>query len=96
MKQVIDLQPRQRISLNELEMKVKKARNTNDYILVNFGRKREFIKIAFCRDNTYCIGYNIWNMEFTIKTNIMIKQYPKTVNGRIANYLFTWVNKFNR
>ena len=96
MKQIINLQPMQRITLNELETKIRNARNSCDYILVNFGRKHEFIKIAFCKDQTYCIGYNIWNMEFSVKTNIMLKQYPKIVNNKLAAYLFDWVNKFNR
>ena len=96
MKQIINLKPRQTISLNEIENKVKSARNSNDYILVNFGRKGEFIKIAFCKDQTYCIGYNFWNMEFAVKLNIMIKQYKKTVVTKLANWLYSWVTRLNR
>ena len=59
-------------------------------------RKGEFIKIAFCKDQTYCIGYNFWNMEFAVKTNIMLKQYPKTVNNKLAAWIFDWVNRLNR
>lgn len=96
MKQIINMKPKDRISLNDIETKITNARNSNDYILVNFGRKGEFIKISFSKDQTYCIGYNFWNMEFQVKTNIMIKQYPKTVNKKLASWLFNWVNQLNR
>lgn len=96
MKAIINLKPKEQVLLNDIETKVRNARNTNDYILVNFGRKGEFIKIAFSRDQTYTIGYNFWNMEFAVKTNIMLKQYPRTVNAKLSNYLFDWVNKLNR
>lgn len=96
MKHIINLSPKQKILLNDLENKVKNARNSNDYVLINFGRKGQFIKVAFCKDQTYVVGYNFWNMEFAVKTNIMLKQYPKTVNAKIASYLFDWVNKLNR
>ena len=96
MKHIINLSPKQKVLLNDLENKVENARNSNDYILINFGRKGQFIKVAFCKDQTYVVGYNFWNMEFAMKTNIMLKQYPKTVNAKIASYLFDWVNKLNR
>lgn len=96
MKSVISLKPKDKLSLSDLEQKVKSARNSNDYVLINFGRKGEFIKVAFCKDQTYCIGYNFWNMEFAVKTNIMLKQYPKTVTGALANWLYTWVTRLNR
>lgn len=96
MKQIINMKPKDRISLNEIETKLSNARNSNDYILVNFGRKGEFIKIAFSKDQTYCIGYNFWNMEFQVKTNIMIKQYARTVNKKLSSWLFNWVNQLNR
>ena len=92
----ISLKPKEIIELNDLERKVKDARNTNDYILIKFGRKGEFIKVAFSRDQTYTIGYNFMNMEFMVKTNVMLKQYPKTVISKIALYLYTWVNRLNR
>ena len=96
MKSVINLKPKDRLVLSDIETKMRSARSSNDYILVNFGRKGEFIKIAFCKDQTYCIGYNFWNMEFAIKTNIMMKQYPKTVTTALANWLYTWVTRLNR
>ena len=96
MKYIMNIAPREKLSLSDLEQKVKSARNSNDYVLINFGRKKEFIKIAFCKDQTYCIGYNFWNMEFSVKTNVMLKQYPKTVTNKLAAYLFDWVNKLNR
>ena len=85
MKHIINLPPKQKLLLNDLEMKIKNARNSNDYVQVNFGRKNQFIKIAFSKDQTYTIGYNIWNMEFSVKTNIMIRQYPKT-NNKLAEW----------
>lgn len=96
MKSVINLKPKDRLVLSDIETKMRSARSSNDYILVNFGRKGEFIKIVFCKDQTYCIGYNFWNMEFSVKTNVMLKQYPKTVTNKLAAYLFDWVNKLNR
>lgn len=96
MKSIINLQPREKLNLSDVEQKMKSARNSNDYVLVKFGRKNEFIKIAFCKDQTYCIGYNFWNMEFAIKTNIIMKQYPKTVVGTLSNWLYTWVTRLNR
>lgn len=96
MKSIIDLKPKDKLILNDLETKIKNARNSNDYVLVNFGRKGEFIKLAFCKDQTYCIGYNFWNMEFAVKTNILMKQYKKSVNGVLANWLYTWVTRLNR
>lgn len=96
MKYIINLKPKEKLLLNDIETKIRTARNSNDYILVHFGRKGEFIKIAFCKDQTYCIGYNFWNMEFAVKTNIMIKQYSRSVNGKLALWLTDWVNKLNR
>lgn len=96
MKSILELKPKDKLTLNDLENKIKSARNSNDYVLVHFGRKGEFIKLGFHRDQTYTIGYNFWNMEFAVKTNILLKQYPKTVNGVLANWLYTWVTRLNR
>lgn len=96
MKKILSVKSREPLQLNDMENYIKSARNSNDYVQVNFGRKGEFIKVAFCKDQTYCIGYNFWNLEFSVKTNIMIKQYPKTVNNKIALWLCDWVNKLNR
>lgn len=96
MKSVIKLRRQEQLSINEITDKIRSARQSNDYIEVQFGSNfSRFIKIAFCKDQTYCIGYNFWNAEFAIKTNMMIKQYPKTVVTRLANYLTTWVNRLN-
>lgn len=96
MKCIMTVKPREKITLNDIETKLKSARNSNDYILVNFGRKGEFIKIAFCKDQTYCIGYNFWNMEFQVKMNVMMKQYPKTVTAKLSAWLYDWITKLNR
>lgn len=96
MKQIIVVPPRQRVLLNEVETKLQDARRSNDYLLVNFGRKGEYIKISFHKDQTYNIGYNFWNMEFMVKTNIMLRQYKVTVNRVLAAWLFNWVNILNR
>ena len=96
MKSIMTIKPKEKISLSDIEQKIKSARNSNDYVQVNFGRKNEFIKIAFCKDQTYVIGYNFWNMEFAVKTNVMMKQYPRTVNGTLSNWLYTWVTRLNR
>ena len=95
MKQILTVPHKDRININEIEPKIRNARSSNDYILVNFGNRGQWIKIAFCKDQTYCIGFNFWNAEFSIKTNMMIKQYPKTVVNRLASYLTTWVNRLN-
>ncbi len=96
MKHIINLKPREKLLLNDMEKSVKDARNSNDYVLINFGRKGEFIKIAFCKDQTYCIGYNFWNMEFSVKTNVMLKQYRVTNVVKIATYITDWINRLNR
>lgn len=96
MKHIINLKPREKLLLNDVEKSVKDARNSNDYVLFNFGRKGEFIKIAFCKDQTYCIGYNFWNMEFAVKTNIMLKQYRVTNVVKISAYITDWINRLNR
>lgn len=95
MKQIINLPSRERILLNELETKIKSARNSNDYICINFGRRESFIKVSFEKDQTYIVGFNFYNMEFQFKLNLFIKQHPKAVVGQIAQFLFTWVNKLN-
>lgn len=95
MKQIINMSRGDRITLNDLEQRVRSARSSNDYILINM-TENKFIKIAFSRDMTYTVGHNIYNMEFFVKTNVMVKQYPKTVTNKIAAYLFEWCNRFNR
>lgn len=96
MKYIIKLRRQEKLSLNEIEDKMRSARQSFDYIEVQFGSNfSRFIKIAFCKDQTYVIGFNFWNAEFSIKTNMMIKQYPKIVISRLANYLTTWVNRLN-
>ena len=96
MKYIIKLRRQEQLSLNEIEDKIRGARQSFDYVEVQFGSNfSRFIKIAFCKDQTYCIGFNFWNAEFSIKTNMMIKQYPKTVVNRLASYLTTWVNRLN-
>lgn len=95
MKQIINMGKGDRITLNDLEQRVRSARSSNDYILINM-TENKFIKIAFSRDMTYTVGHNIYNMEFFVKTNVMVKQYPKTVTNKIAVYLFEWCNRFNR
>ena len=95
MKQIINMSRGDRITLNDLEQRVRSARSSNDYILINM-TENKFIKIAFSRDMTYTVGHNIYNMEFFVKTNVMVKQYPKTVTNKIAAYLSEWCNRFNR
>lgn len=96
MKQVLTIPHKDRMNINEIEPKLRNARQSNDYILVYFGNRGQWIKIGFCKDQTYVIGYNFINMEFTIKLNYMMKQYPKTVNGKLTAWLCDWVNKLNR
>ena len=96
MKQIITVPHRDRININEIEPKVRNARQSNDYILIYFGNRGQFIKIGFCKDQTYVIGHNITNMEFIIKLNYFLKLYPRTINGKLSNWLCNWVNKLNR
>ena len=96
MKYVVNLKPKEQLNLNDIEKKVKSARNSNDCILVNFGRDGKFIKIAFSKDQTYTIGHNIWNMEYSVKTNVLTRQYRVSVSNVLANYLTNWVNKLNK
>lgn len=96
MKAVVTVPYRDRMDLSDTENKIRNARNSNDYILVYFGNKGQFIKMSFHRDQTYTIGFNFINMEFQVKLNYMMKQYPKIVNGKLAAWLVDWVNKLNR
>lgn len=96
MKQILTVPHKDRININEIEPKVRNARQSNDYILVNFGNRGQWIKIAFCKDQTYVIGYNFMNMEFIVKLNYMMKQYPRVVIGKLSAWLTDWVNKLNR
>lgn len=95
MKYNINLNRKEKLQLNDIEKKVKSARNTNDYINVNFGQKGEFIKIAFCKDQTYAIAHNIWNMEFWTKLRVLCKQYKVTNVLVLAQFLTNWVNRLN-
>ena len=36
------------------------------------------------------------NMEFIVKLNYMMKQYPRVVVGKLSAWLTDWVNKLNR
>lgn len=94
-KQIIEYKVKDRASLNELENKVKNARNSNDYILVKFGRKGEFIRVDFAKDQTYGVSHNLYNMEFIVKLNVMVRQYKVTNVRKVADFIFSWVNRLN-
>ena len=96
MKQIITVPHKDRINLSDVEVKMRNARQSNDYILIYFGKKGEWIKIAFCRDQTYVIGYNFMNIEFITKLRYMMNQYPKTQVGKLSAWLTDWINKLNR
>lgn len=96
MKHIINLKHKETLSLNTMENYIKDARNSNDYVLVNFGNRGQFIKLAFSRDMTYTVGYNFYNLEFSFKTNVLIKQYSRTVTGKLAQYFTDWINRLNR
>lgn len=96
MKHIVTLKPREKLELNLMEKYVREARNSNDYIKINFGRKREFIEVSFNKDLTYCIGFNFWNAEFQQKTNIFLSMYKTSYVNPIALYLVTHVNRLNR
>lgn len=95
-KQIIEVKPRVRLLLNDVENKVRNARNSNDYILVKFGRKGEFIRIDFAKDQTYGVSHNLYNLEFMVKLGVMLKQYKVTNIFKIADFIFDWVNRLNR
>lgn len=96
MKYIISLKPKETLDKDKVEEQIRKAKNSNDYIQVKFGDKGQFIKIAFCRDMTYCIGFNFWNMQFQYHTNMMLKQYPKSVTYKLTSWLVEWVNRLNK
>lgn len=95
-KQIIEIKPRERLLLNDVEKKVRTARNSNDYILVKFGRKNEFIRVDFAKDQTYGVSHNLYNMEFQVRLSVMIRQYRVTNIFKIADFIFDWVNRLNR
>lgn len=95
-KQIIEVKPRERLLLNDVEKKVRTARNSNDYIMIKFGRKGEFIRVDFAKDQTYGVSHNLYNMEFQVRMNTMVKQYRVSNMFKIADFLFNWVNRLNR
>ena len=95
MKYIINLKTKQKLELNDIQTKMRSARNTNDYILVNFGGKGNFMKLSFQKDMTYTFGHNIWNMEFWTKLKIMERQYTISNVNVLSQFLTTWVNRLN-
>ena len=95
MKYIVNVPHKEKVSLNDIEKKVRSARNSIDYLQVNFGTKGEFIKVVFCKDQTYAIAHNIWNMEFWTKLRILCRQYKVTNPTLIAQFITSWVNRLN-
>ena len=95
-KQIIEVKPRVRLLLNDVENKVRSARNSNDYILVKFGRKGEFIRVDFAKDQTYGVSHNLYNMEFMVRLGVMVRQCRVTNIFKISDFIFDWVNRLNR
>lgn len=95
-KEILSVKPKDRLSLNEMEKKVRNARNSNDYILVKFGRKGEFIRVDFAKDQTYGVSHNMYNMEFMVKLSVMIRQYKVANIYKIADFVTNWVNRLNK
>ena len=95
-KQIIEVKPRVRLLLNDVENKVRSARNSNDYILVKFGRKGEFIRVDFAKDQTYGVSHNLYNMEFMVRLGVMVRQSRVTNIFKISDFIFDWVNRLNR
>lgn len=95
-KQIIEIKPRIRLLLNDVENKVRKAKNSNDYLLVKFGRKGEFMRVDFAKDQTYGFSHNLYNMEFMARLGIMVRQYKVSNVFKIADFIFDWVNRLNR
>lgn len=95
-KEILSVKPKDRLSLNEMEKKVRNARNSNDYILVKFGRKGEFIRVDFAKDQTYGVSHNMYNMEFMVRLSVMIRQYKVSNIYKIADFVTNWVNRLNK
>lgn len=95
-KEILNVKPKDRLSLNEMEKKVRNARNSNDYILVKFGRKGEFIRVDFAKDQTYGVSHNMYNMEFMVRLSVMIRQYKVSNIYKIADFVTNWVNRLNK
>lgn len=95
-KQIIEVKPRTRLLLNDVEKKVRSAKNSNDYLLVKFGRKGEYIRVDFAKDQSYGVSHNMYNMEFQVKLGVMMRQYKVSNVFKIADFVFDWVNRLNR
>lgn len=95
-KQIIEVKPRTRLLLNDLEKKIRSAKNSNDYLLVKFGRKGEYIRVDFAKDQSYGVSHNMYNMEFQVKLGVMMRQYKVSNVFKIADFVFDWVNRLNR
>ena len=90
------VKPRTRLLLNDLEKKIRSAKNSNDYLLVKFGRKGEYIRVDFAKDQSYGVSHNMYNMEFQVKLGVMMRQYKVSNIFKIADFVFDWVNRLNR
>ena len=95
-RQIIEVKPRTRLLLNDLEKKIRSAKNSNDYLLVKFGRKGEYIRVDFAKDQSYGVSHNMYNMEFQVKLGVMMRQYKVSNVFKIADFVFDWVNRLNR
>ena len=79
-----------------MEKKIRSAKNSNDYLLVKFGRKGEYIRVDFAKDQSYGVSHNMYNMEFQVKLGVMMRQYRVSNVFKIADFVFDWVNRLNR
>lgn len=96
MKHIVNLKHKERLNISEVETMMRSARSSNDYVLINFGNRGQWIKVVFCRDQTYAICYNFINVEFAAKLNYLLKQYKYTAVNKLSKWLTDWVNQLNR
>lgn len=97
MKSIINVKPREHIVQTQLYDSLIKARNSWDYVQINFGRQNQFLKIAFCKDQSYVIGYNFYNLMFTSRLKVLLTQYPKNINiNKLSDFIITTIDKLNQ
>ena len=88
------LKRKEQLDEKDIEQKIRSAKQTNDYVQIVFNQDK-FIKISFEKDQTYTLGYNIYDMTFTYKVCILCKQYSIANVQVLTKFLVQWVNKFN-
>lgn len=90
--QKLKLAPRQVLTKDNVRHSLERARSTYDYCRI-YMKNGKYITIAFFRDNSCDImtnihNYGLWHeIEFVRRTPVITL---------IADYVFNWIQRYNR